>query len=134
MSAAITETLPLNFVQAIALARVAEVMFINRLLELEPRWRAALGDEQTPPAQRLLHALRRAVAGLTQLTDFAEAINEFGVGCVTSGGRDYEALGGAFIARLERTVEQQEAGAAREQWQRVFRLLADMQQPAASAA
>ncbi|HJQ25343.1 MAG TPA: hypothetical protein VKA60_15595 [Blastocatellia bacterium] len=129
MSAAITETLPLNFVQAIALARVAEVMFINRLLELEPQWRAALRNQQ-PQAQRLLYALRRAVSGLTQLSDFADAINELG----NTGGCDYQALGEVFIARLEPAGEEPEANAARNQWQQVFRLLAEMQQSLTPAA
>lgn len=130
------ETLPMNFVRAMALAEIAETMFLTRLFEVEPQWRARLSEAPLPQADGLTQALRQAVAELRQLGDFAAALNE--IGTTPAGGGvcevDYEAKGARFIARLERSPEQALNSDRRERWQRVFRRLAELQHAITAAA
>ena len=113
-----------NYVQVIALAQIAEAMFTTRLLEIEPQWQSVLSNHRMEPGCRLLHAIRQAVAGLTCLSGFVEALKE--LGDKPMRGRDYKRLGAAFIAQLERSAPM--AGETRAIWQRVFRMLARTQQ------
>src|SRR2546423_13347030 len=67
-----------NFIQTLALAQVAEIMFTSRLIEIEPRWRLVLDDARAERSRLLLRAVRNAVAKLEHLGDFALALAEIG--------------------------------------------------------
>lgn len=130
-----TKTPSLNYVRIIALAEIAEGMFITRLLELEPQWQLLL-DERAKVCQPLAQALRQAVADITRLNGFPEALNELGAAPEASDPhrRDYQRLGVVFITQLERASAVPMTEQTRTRWEAVFRLLTEMQQTAAATA
>ena len=125
--------LPLNYVQMIALAEIAEEMFTRRLLELDPRWQEAFTD--TCAASPLSQAIREAVAGFTCLSGYAEALEVLDIRqpSAAHSGLDYETLGAIFLARLERKLCAPLDSRTREKWQTVFHLLAETRRQASAA-
>jgi len=124
-----TNTSRSNFVQALALAQIAEAMLTNRLLEIEPRLQEVLNDGRAMPGHRLLRAIRRAVMTLDHLGEFASVLGDLKANAANNGAgsSDFNRLGAVFISRIERSFATTAASETRARWKTVFRLLAETQ-------
>ena len=115
-----------SFVQVLSIADIAAEMFYTQLFCLDPNLKKLFRGEIREQGQKLMHALRLAVAGLDRLDKLVPALEVLGRKHVDYGveDKDYETVGAAFIATLEKGLGPGFTPEIREAWTAVYTLLA----------
>ena len=124
-----------SFAQVLSISDIAAEMFYTQLFRMDPTLIRLFKGEMREQGQKLMYALRLAVSGLDRLDKVAPALETLGRKHAEYGveDKDYETVGAAFIATLEKGLGPGFTPEIREAWRAVYDLLASIMRDAAKA-
>ena len=122
-----------SFAQVLSIADIAAEMFYTQLFRMDPKLKGLFTGEMREQGQKLMYTIRLAVAGLDRLGRLVPALETMGRRHAEYGveDKDYETVGAAFIATLERGLGPGFTPEIKEAWIAVYRLLAAIMRAAA---
>ncbi len=126
-----------SFAKVAPIADQAATLFYESLFERDPRLRTLFKEDMTEQRQKLMTMLGTAIANLRQWDKFAPAVRALGERHVAYGvsPADYETVGTALIATLEKGLGDEFTQDVREAWVACYAAIkSEMRGAAASPA
>ena len=115
-----------SFAQLKSISEVAADLFYQTLFERDAKLKLLFRGDMKEQGRRLMQMIEVAVRGLDRLEEIKPALEALGARHAGYGvkERDYETVGGAFIATLERGLGSAFTPEIRNAWVAVYTLLA----------
>jgi hemoglobin-like flavoprotein len=125
-----------SFAKLTSISEVAAELFYQTLFELDPKLKLLFRGDMKEQGRRLMQMIEVAVRGLDRLDALKPALAALGARHVAYGvkDRDYETVGAAFIATLERGLGPDFTPEVKGAWIAVYTLLATTMKTAAVEA
>jgi hemoglobin-like flavoprotein len=122
-----------SFAQLTSISEVAAELFYQTLFEIDPALKLLFRGDLKEQGRRLMQMIEVAVRGLDRLDALKPALAALGTRHVAYGvkDRDYETVGAAFIATLERGLGPGFTPDVKSAWIAVYTLLATTMKTAA---
>ena len=122
-----------SFAQLTSISEVAAELFYQTLFELDPKLKLLFRGDMKEQGRRLMQMIEVAVRGLDRLDALKPALAALGARHLAYGvkDQDYETVGAAFIATLERGLGPDFTPEVRSAWIAVYTLLATTMKTAA---
>jgi hemoglobin-like flavoprotein len=107
-----------SFAKVAPMADVAATLFYDELFQRDPALRALFKPDMTEQRQKLMAMLGTAVANLAEWERIAAAVQALGRRHVDYGVKpaDYQTVGAALIATLEKCLGEEFTPAVRAAW------------------
>lgn len=115
-----------SFAQLLSISEAAAELFYQTLFELDPKLKLLFKGDMKVQGRRLMQMIELAVRGLDRLESLKPALEALGARHARYGvrDRDYETVGAAFIATLERGLGSGFTPEIRNAWIAVYTLIA----------
>lgn len=125
-----------SFAKVAPIADLAATLFYEDLFERDPRFRSLFKNDLTEQRQKLMSMLGTAVANLRQWEKVAPTVRALGHRHVAYGvaAADYETVGAALIATLEKGLGDDFTPEVRQAWLACFVLIKTQMLEGAEAA